>query len=307
MLNKKHQNGQIKNKQAFSIVELSIVVLILGIMLAGIINYNNFVLKASLVSARKITKSSTIIKIENLALWLDATAQNSFKSDNLTNTSFLTDISDKQTIGWWQDVNLQKVYPARLNFTASNLANRPKYYVSAINHLPALYFDGNDFLRIENLSTSNIASENEITIFVVQNVKSSNLATFTINSSTQNAANSGERIMLNAYYNNNFYFDFGNYNSLDRVTKNYTSQSYLAKPQLISAIKNGNNSSFYINSKLEETQNTTSSLNTSLERYLEIGTSFDGYIGEILIFNRALKVRERMLVEQYLMKKWRIK
>ena len=240
-------------------------------------------------------------------MWLDATAQNSFKSDNLTNTSFLTDISDKQTIGWWQDVNLQKVYPARLNFTASNLANRPKYYVSAINHLPALYFDGNDFLRIENLSTSNIASENEITIFVEQNVKSSNLATFTINSSTQNAANSGERIMLNAYYNNNFYFDFGNYNSLDRVTKNYTSQSYLAKPQLISAIKNGNNSSFYINSKLEETQNTTSSLNTSLERYLEIGTSFDGYIGEILIFNRALKVRERMLVEQYLMKKWRIK
>ena len=307
MLNKKHQNGQIKNKQAFSIVELSIVVLILGVMLAGIVNYNNFVLKASLVSARKITKSSTIIKIENLALWLDATAQNSFKSDNLTNTSFLTDISDKQTIGWWKDVNLQKVYPARLNFTASNLANRPKYYVSAINHLPALYFDGNDFLRIENLSTSNIASENEITIFVVQNVKSSNLATFTINSSTQNAANSGERIMLNAYYNNHFYFDFGNYNSLDRVTKNYTSQSYLAKPQVISAIKNSDSSSFYINSKLEETQNTTSSLNTSLERYLEIGTSFDGYIGEILIFNRALKVRERMLVEQYLMKKWRIK
>ncbi len=307
MLNKKHQNGQIKNKQAFSIVELSIVVLILGVMLAGIINYNNFVLKASLVSARKITKSSAIIKIENLALWLDATAQNSFKSDELANTVFLNDISDKQTIGWWQDVNLQKVYPARLNFTANNLVNRPKYWVSAINNLPALYFDGNDFLRIENLSTSNIASENEITIFVVQNVKSSNLATFTINSSTQNAANSGERIMLNAYYNNHFYFDFGNYNSLDRVTKNYTSQSYLAKPQLISAIKNGNNSSFYINSKLEETQNTTSSLNTSLERYLEIGTSFDGYIGEILIFNRALKARERMLIERYLLNKWKIK
>ena len=273
MLNKKHQNGQIKNKQAFSIVELSIVVLILGIMLAGIVNYNNFVLKASLVSARKITKSSAIIKIENLALWLDATAQNSFKSDELANTVFLNDISDKQTIGWWQDVNLQKVYPARLNFTANNLVNRPKYWVSAINNLPALYFDGNDFLRIENLSTSNIASENEITIFVVQNVKSSNLATFTINSSTQNAANSGERIMLNAYYNNNFYFDFGNYNSSDRVTNAYGSISYLVKPQVISAIKKSDSSSFYINSKLEATQNTTSSLNTSLERYLEIGTS----------------------------------
>ena len=307
MLNKKHQNGQIKNKQAFSIVELSIVVLILGVMLAGIINYNNFVLKASLVSARKITKSSAIIKIENLALWLDATAQNSFKSDELANTVFLNDISDKQTIGWWQDVNLQKVYPARLNFTANNLVNRPKYWVSAINNLPALYFDGNDFLRIENLSTSNIASENEITIFVVQNVKSSNLATFTINSSTQNAANSGERIMLNAYYNNHFYFDFGNFNSSDRITKNYTSQSYLAKPQLISAIKNGNNSSFYLNAKLEETQATTSQINTNLNRYLEIGTAFDGYIGEILIFNRALKVRERMLIERYLLNKWKIK
>ena len=307
MLNKKHQNGQIKNKQAFSIVELSIVVLILGIMLAGIVNYNNFVLKASLVSARKITKSSTILKVENLALWLDATAQNSFKSDELANTVFLNDISDKQTIGWWQDVNLQKIYPARLNFTANNLVNRPKYWVSAINNLPALYFDGNDFLRTENLPTNIIASENEITIFVVQNVKSSNLATFTINSSTQNAANSGERIMLNAYYNNNFYFDFGNYNSSDRVTNAYGSISYLVKPQVISAIKKSDSSSFYINSKLEATQNTTSSLNTSLERYLEIGTSFDGYIGEILIYNRALKVRERMLIEQYLKQKWKIK
>lgn len=307
MLNKKHQNGQIKNKQAFSIVELSIVVLILGIMLAGIVNYNNFVLKASLVSARKITKSSTVLKVENLSLWLDATAQNSFKYDELANTVFLNDISDKQTIGWWQDVNLQKVYPARLSFTANNLVNRPKYLVSAINNLPALYFDGNDFLRIQNLPTNIIASENEITIFVVQNVKSSNLATFTINSSTQDALNSGERIMLNAYYNNNFYFDFGNYNSFDRVTNAYDSITYLVKTQVISAIKNSDSSSFYINSKLEATQNTTSSLNTSLERYLEIGTSFDGYIGEILIYNRALKVRERMLIEQYLKQKWKIK
>jgi prepilin-type N-terminal cleavage/methylation domain-containing protein len=307
MLNKTHQHKLFQNKKAFSLIEISIVVLILGIMVAGIFNYNNFVLKSSLISARKITKSSTIIKIENLALWLDTTAQNSFKSDELADTVFLNDISDKQTIGWWQDVNLQKVYPARLNFTSSNLVNRPQYHVSAINNLPALYFDGNDFLRIENLLTNIIASENEITIFVVQNVKSSNLTTFTINSSTKNLANTGERIMLNAYYNNNFYFDFGNYNSSDRVTNVYNSAFYLAKPQIISAIKKGNSSSFYINSKPESTANTTSSLNTSLERYLEIGTSFDGYIGEILIYNRALRVRERMLIEQYLMKKWKIK
>lgn len=303
MLNQK----LIQRKAGFSLVEISIVVLILGIMLAGIFNYNNFVLKASLVSAKKITKSSTILRIEDLAFWLDATAQNSFKPDELVNTAFLSDISDKQTIGWWQDVNLQKVYPARLNFISSNLANRPKYLVSAINNLPALYFDGNDFLRIENLPTTAIASENEITIFVVQNVKSSNLATFTINSSTQTLANSGERIMLNAYYNNNFYFDFGNYNSSDRVEKNYGSSSYLAKPQVISAIKNSNSSSFYINSNLEATSNTSSVLNTSLNRYLEIGTSFDGHIGEILIYNRVLRVKERMLIEQYLMKKWKIK
>ena len=125
----------------------------------------------------------------------------------MTATGFLPDISDKQTIGWWQDVNLQKVYPARLNLLADNLTNRPKYYVSAINNLPALYFDGNDFLRTENLPTNILADQNEVSIFVVQNVKSSNLVTFTINSSTQTTENAGERIMLNAYYNNIFYFD----------------------------------------------------------------------------------------------------
>lgn len=301
--NKKAPN----NKQAFSLVELSIVVLILGILLAGISSYSNFVSKASLISAQKITKSSGVLKIENIALWLDATALNSFKPDGLTATGFLPDISDKQTIGWWQDVNLQKVYPARLNLLADNLTNRPKYYVSAINNLPALYFDGNDFLRTENLPTNILADQNEVSIFVVQNVKSSNLVTFTINSSTQTTENAGERIMLNAYYNNIFYFDFGNFNSSDRITKTYTSQSYLAKPQLISAIKNGNSSSFFINAKLEATQTTTSQINTNLSRYLEIGTSFDGYIGEILIFNRAVKVREKALIEKYLLNKWKIK
>jgi prepilin-type N-terminal cleavage/methylation domain-containing protein len=296
-----------RNKQAFSLVELSIVVIILGILLAGISNYSNFVNKTSLISAQKITKSSGVLKIENIALWLDTTALNSFKPDNLTATNFLSDISDKQTIGWWQDVNLQKVYPARLNLLADNLTNRPKYYVSAINNLPALYFDGNDFLRTENLPTNILADQNEISIFVVQNVKSSNLATFTINSSTQTTENAGERIMLNAYYNNIFYFDFGNFNSSDRITKNYTSESYLAKPQLISAIKNGNSSSFFINGKLEVTQATTSQINTNLSRYLEIGTSFNGYIGEILIFNRAVKVREKALIEKYLLNKWKIK
>jgi len=296
-----------RNKQAFSLVQLSIVVLILGILLVGISNYNNLVSKASLISAQKITKSSGVLKIENIALWLDTTALNSFKVDNVAGTSFLPDISDKQTVGWWQDVNLQKVYSARLNLLADNLTNRPKYYVSAINNLPALYFDGNDFLRTENLPTNILADQNEISIFVVQNVKSSNLATFTINSSTQATENAGERIMLNAYYNNIFYFDFGNFNNSDRITKTYTSQSYLAKPQLISAIKNGNSSSFFINAKLEATQATTSQINTNLSRYLEIGTSFNGYIGEILIFNRAIKVREKALIEKYLLNKWKIK
>ena len=301
MLNQK----LMQRKAGFSLVEISIVVLILGIMLAGIFNYNNFVLKASLVSAKKITKSSTILRIEDLAFWLDATAQNSFKPDELVNTAFLSDISDKQTIGWWQDVNLQRVYPARLNFISSNLANRPKYLVSAINNLPALYFDGNDFLRIENLPTTAIASENEITIFVVQNVTKGALNTVTINSSIDGIV---ERVILHAYWSNGIFFDFGSWYSGGRISKlDYPVNSYLNKPQVISAIKNSSSSSVYINSKLEFEANTTSVLNTSLNRYLEIGISFDGHIGEILIYNRALRVKERMLIEQYLMKKWKIK
>jgi hypothetical protein len=209
--------------------------------------------------------------------------------------------------GWWQDVNLQKVYPARLNFTSNNLANRPKYYVSAINNLPALYFDGNDFLRIDGLPTSTIASENEMTIFLVQNVKKGNLNTSTINSATD-AAGSIERVLLHVYWGNGIYFDFGYWDNGGRVSKtNYSVASYLNKPQVISAIKNSSSSSVYINSKLEVKANTASVLNTSLNRYLEIGTSFDGHIGEILIYNRALRVKEVMLIEQYLMRKWKIK
>ena len=60
-------------KKAFSLIELSVVVLIIGILIAGITSGSRLVRNSKLASAAQFTKSSDINSIADLVLWLEPT------------------------------------------------------------------------------------------------------------------------------------------------------------------------------------------------------------------------------------------
>jgi prepilin-type N-terminal cleavage/methylation domain-containing protein len=116
-----------KLKLGFSLIELSIVILVVGILVIGITQGSRIMREAKLKSARALTTSSPINSIPDLAIWLDATSAKSF--DDSTN-----------------NVNIQNWYnidPRDTNgkkATQATAGNRPTYIDKAINGLPSIRF-----------------------------------------------------------------------------------------------------------------------------------------------------------------------
>ena len=79
-------------KKAFSLIELSVVVLIIGILIAGITQSSRLVRAMKLNTARSLTRSSDVNSIRNLTAWFDVTAEGVFSSSCAT-TSTNTDLT----------------------------------------------------------------------------------------------------------------------------------------------------------------------------------------------------------------------
>lgn len=65
------------NKNAFSLIELSIVILIIGILVAGVTQSSRLIRQMKISSARSITNSSPVSSISNLAGWWETTLDSS--------------------------------------------------------------------------------------------------------------------------------------------------------------------------------------------------------------------------------------
>ena len=132
-----------KKNKAFSLVELSVVILIIGILIAGVTQSGRLIRQIKLSTARSLTSSSDVASIRDVTAWFEATTAGVF-----TDINGNTDIDDKSKLRAWRDVNPQKSIsdkPIMTNGTAvdgSSNNTEPKYIISGINGLPSVYFDG---------------------------------------------------------------------------------------------------------------------------------------------------------------------
>jgi prepilin-type N-terminal cleavage/methylation domain-containing protein len=145
-----------KNKSitAFSLIELSIVILIIGILVAGVTQSSRLVRAIRLQTARSLTTSSPVSSIKNLTMWYETTLEKS------------VDESERQDgieVSKWFDISPTAV--TKNDATQATLANRPKFTDNMINGLPALKFDGTaDYFDINGA----LLVGTEYTIFVVE-------------------------------------------------------------------------------------------------------------------------------------------
>jgi hypothetical protein len=290
-------------KKAFSLFEISIAILIAGMLITAISKGVDLVYDMRLATARSLTDKAPINTIDNLELWLETTSKESFATGT---TSFINveNPEDKQPIGRWNDLN-----PTTLNFSYKNPASQdtsalqPLYMKDGINGLPALFFDGiDDFLKYNG----NFLVNSDYTIFVVEartvgvsnnfflggseSTESNNLilgysSSTTITHSHLGSANKIENT-ISAYGAPTprlHTFAFG---------RKFGKESYTNGGQKISSSSQINSLASYPNSSIGKAYTTY---------------YFKGYIGEIIVYSRDLSDSDRKLIETYLIEKWRIK
>ena len=100
-----------KKYSAFSLIELSIVILIIGVLIAGVTQASRLVRQSKLTTARTLTQSSAVNSIKGLLLWLEPTMDNSFKSSETT---------DANPITTWYDINPQVSLPNTFTSNSSS-------------------------------------------------------------------------------------------------------------------------------------------------------------------------------------------
>jgi len=303
--------------KAFSLIELSIVILIIGILVAGVTQSSRLVRMFKISTAQTLTQSSPVNGINNLMVWYETTLDASFNA---------SEDFDKGSISAWYDINVQStskinacqntaITTANCTATGSS-ASQPKYIENAINGLPVIQFDGNDDYLDFN-GTGLIGTD--YTIFVVEQRRSAPANyTFLIGTGNTGTSGPGSTFMLGfnpASGQNNFFHSLGGGGTYEII---YNIGSYISpKPRIHTTILNTSvGQSYWLNGGTTPEIATTGSGNKTplaLASLMSIARGNDGVIryyqgdiAEIIIFTRALKTEERQSIESYLGKKYAI-
>lgn len=196
---------KVRKKQAFSLIEMSIVLLIIGIIIAGITQGSRLVGAFKLSTARNLTQDSPVTSIKNLALWLETTSEKSFPDTETENGS---------AVDAWYDIN-----PDVSNkVTVTAATSTPQYILNCMNALPCLRFDG--VANFMNYDGSFLANS-DYTIFVVEQRNRGGTSNYLLGGSDSSA-------------NSNFSLDIKMHQQLllDKPAMILMSQSQLTSVQL---------------------------------------------------------------------------
>ena len=301
-MSKKNVNFKNKNiTKAFSLIELSIVILIIGILVAGVTQSSRLVKKFRFIGAQNATNAAPVLSIKDLAVWYEPISDRSFED---------TEESDGTPISQWRDGNYFSSSMVHLN--QSNPNQRPIYREGIINGLPSLKFDGtDDFLVASN-----------------SGINGKGLTAFIVGQRSLYPGNAFQVMLagMASGYNDDTYCgsfvafaDFGS--QVNPGTCLQWFNSTIVHP--------GNNVPYIFSTVFYGTYNTTYHnglasvnnypINTNNNPFivdsLRVGCKYstapayfyNGYISEVIIYNRALSNEERKSIESYLGAKYAIR
>jgi prepilin-type N-terminal cleavage/methylation domain-containing protein len=296
------KNTTSKNRLAFSLIELSVVILVIGILVIGITQGSRIIREAKLKSARALTASSPVAAIGNIAMWLESTSEKSFIASEKVNTA----LGSTGTISTWYDINPQST--SLNNATQGTANNKPRYLVNGINGLPAINFDGGtDFLNFNGAPLTN----NNYTLFIVEQRRSGGVIYFI--GGTGNSANTRLHLGYESSTTPSFRQYANDYDATNAVAA-YSGLKPLIHTFWFNSSYTSDAKQYYVNSVYKtlsaagstvETQGLTSYPGATIGQKGD-GWFFNGDIGEIIMFNKALTNSERTNIENYLISKWGI-
>ncbi len=303
MVMKNKNNSQFSSK-AFSLIETSIVIVIIGILITGVTQGSRLVAASKLTSAQNLTKGSPVPSIKDLVFWYETTLDNSVTSGVAANDlSNSDDVQDGDFIKNWNDSNPLKNSKIKATIglvgaLALDDTYRPTYVRNGINGLPSLGFRRSTDKLIVPVSIDYTVKPN-ITIFAVFVYRGTDGAIFGQDNGSWDRFLSVNIGVSNGAGSQPFPISTNDNHILSYVARN--------------AVTNGSN--VYLNGVMQVGAGFTDNHTNSGDGFLAIGVigSGGGYeqnidmdIGEFILFDRALKKSERQDIEKYLSKKWGI-
>jgi len=271
-----------KSSSAFTLIEVSAAIVIIGILIAGVMGANGLVKKSKIAAAQTLTKASPIAGITDNALWLESGVESSFKN---------TETSTGDSVTAWYDqknsVNKSSVVAVGTGPTYSN----------TINYIHTVKFSGSATNYLQVLDAS-FLNNSDYTIIVLEKRQSSTAGYFIGDSSVSTA---NQTLLLGYSADASIAHSQGTGNVYTSNISTYSSSS--DTPRVFTFISDSTNGKkTYINVTLAAQSSDTTKLSNITT--LAIGKGYTGEIGEIAIFTRALKKDERQGIEDYLGKKW---
>lgn len=281
-----------KTRTGFTLLELSIVILVIAGMVVAITSSKEVLKKSRLASARSLTQQSIVNNLsDDLIAWFETSLESSFLADEQKN--------DGLKITKWFDNN-KNLNQKNTGTIPANVANQPTYISRAFyDAIPGVRFDGDDYMDFDGSKLI----KSSYSIFIVEQRRSNKGGNWFIsgNSGTPNSN------LVLGYRSTNASTQAHYYNDIDIALPSYSTPI----SALHTFIYNNNIGKKYIFSSLSyktsNSDNSSGQLNplTSFNNP-KIGNSYIGDLAEIIIFKRSLKTEEVNAIRNYLGSKYGI-
>ncbi len=295
-----HYKKNTTKKLAFSLLELSIVLIIISALMVAVIKGSDLIDQARISSAAQKTADSPVLKINGLVAWFEPTLPNSFLD---------SEMSDGGGISTWNDSSGNNPLH-KLSLTQATSTSRPLYSKNAINTFPTLKFDGVD----DFLGTTIRFPYNSYQIFVVFRLLNNSTSLDIMSTDTSGLNGLILETQTTGIIRTLHRFPYGSTSS--------NSDSFLSPSGALSIDQNyvlsysrnsiSTASTLRLNGTTTMTSVTTrpgfdaTNVNLSVGSLMGVSRYFNGYIAEIIIYNRVLSDQERDDIEQYLSDKYQI-
>lgn len=304
-----------KPLKAFSLIELSFVLIIIGILVLAVAQGSRIIKESRLKSAQALTQGSPVNSTIGLVAWFEVSDSSNIAVGTV-GSGIYGSPSNGANVTDWKDRNPLSL--TKIIASAQADANRPTYIVKGINDLPTLQFDGlATYLDIPD--SRDVSISPDITLFAVVKVMPNDSA----NAQTGILAKEAGGVATNPPYS--IEYNEANKAISSLMVDNSGTTTGVGGFSLlnnriaaITVINNSTDSANGFKLFVNNVAGTPIDAKTSIadtSTPLRIGRQkigfatrfFKGYISEIIIFNRALNTFEITDINNYLSQKYNIK